>query len=492
MAFHTDDTICAIASASGGAGRGIVRISGPQAAEVAVRCFQSKDNVLIRSIQRATALTGLVRITVDAVDRDLACDLYLWPTHRSYTREPLVELHTIGSPPLLNALMSTLCELEVRAAEPGEFTLRAFLAGRIDLTQAEAVLGVIDACGSEDLDAALVQLAGGLARPLHQLREELLQLLAEVEAGLDFVEEDIEFISPDVLQHRLERVGQILDEVSRQMATRHISRDVPQIALVGPPNAGKSSLFNALSERYGCSSQNKHERQTLALVSPQRGTTRDYLTTAISIDGRECELVDTAGVDLGDRTNVDVTPSSLQPLDSTIDTAAQMISVERGASSSIRICCLDVCGILEGGEEASTPFNLAGKVADVVVLTKVDLLPVDSPAVKSINGVPTLLTSSHNGYGLDQLCVTVGKLLRSEELGVRCHIVGATATRCRDSIHSASRSIQNAIALVRHREGNELVAVELRGALDQIGAVVGAVYTDDLLDRVFGTFCIGK
>ena len=218
MAFNTDDTICAIATAPGGAGRGIVRVSGPAAVAIAARLFQF-DRKLDRStsIRHATALSGRVRLEIDAIPHDLPCDLFLWPTNRSYTREPIAELHTIGSAPLLGSLVSAVCQSGARLAEPGEFTLRAFLAGRLDLTQAEAVLGVIDARGSEDLDAALVQLAGGLARPLDRLRDELLQLLAELEAGLDFVEEDIEFISPAVLHERLESAVQLLDEVAEQM-----------------------------------------------------------------------------------------------------------------------------------------------------------------------------------------------------------------------------------------------------------------------------------
>ena len=146
-------------------------------------------------------------------------------------------------------------------AEPGEFTLRAFLAGRLDLTQAEAVLGVIDARGAGELDAALAQLAGGLARPLHQLREELLQILAELEAGLDFVEEDIEFISASEMQERLQSAIHLLNEVEQQMASRHVARDAPRIVLVGPPNVGKSSLFNALVKLRGCSAPADSRKQ---------------------------------------------------------------------------------------------------------------------------------------------------------------------------------------------------------------------------------------
>src|SRR6185295_14632062 len=142
-------------------------------------------------------------IEIDSKPRELPCDLFLWPSNRSYTREPIAELHTIGSAPLLKSLVSAACQSGARLARPGEFTLRAFLAGRLDLTQAEAVLGVIDARGRQQLDSALGQLAGGLARPLSALREQLLDLLAQLEAGLDFVDEDIEFITAAELNQQL-------------------------------------------------------------------------------------------------------------------------------------------------------------------------------------------------------------------------------------------------------------------------------------------------
>src|SRR3954471_16937592 len=204
MFLITDDTICAIASALSGAARGIVRISGPTAVDIAAKLIDGDSGVGLKHVVRPTALPCFVCANVAGDRHKLECDLFVWPGARSYTREPVAELHTFGSLRILEALVSTICQSGARLAEPGEFTLRAFLAGRLDLTQAEAVLGVIDAQGSSDLSTALVQLAGGLARPLDRLRDELLQLLAELEAGLDFVEEDIEFISPSVLQDRLE------------------------------------------------------------------------------------------------------------------------------------------------------------------------------------------------------------------------------------------------------------------------------------------------
>src|SRR3954471_2842693 len=194
MSYHTDDTICAVATAFGGAARGIVRISGPDALNIVGKLVKPHGGVDLKATRGATALPFDVEVEVAVSCRAIPCDAFLWPTSQSYTREPVAELHTIGSSPVLEALVDAACHGGARLAEPGEFTLRAFLAGRVDLTQAEAILGVIDAQDDEHLAAALTQLAGGLARPLHKLRENLLQLLAELEAGLDFVEDNIRFI----------------------------------------------------------------------------------------------------------------------------------------------------------------------------------------------------------------------------------------------------------------------------------------------------------
>jgi tRNA modification GTPase len=492
MSFNSDDTICAIGTATGGAGRGMVRVSGPAVTAIAAQVFEPNDCQSVQSIRHAMALSGRARIEIDAVPRDLPCDLFLWPTSGSYTREPIAELHTIGSPPVLQSLVSAVCQSGARLAEPGEFTLRAFVAGRLDLTQAEAVLGVIDARGSGALDAALVQLAGGLARPLDRLREELLQLLAELEAGLDFIEEDIEFISSAALRVRLESALQLLNEVAQKMKSRHVTNDVPQIALVGPPNVGKSSLFNALLQRFGCRATHRKNSQTPALVSPKRGTTRDYLTATVSLNEIQCELVDTAGIDqiTGDGTDID--NQGATSFDSAIDESAQSFASERRDLATIRAYCAEARDATCGQQLLDVKSEFGANGADVIVLTKADLLPQGFLDAEVTGKKRVVLTSSRNGLGLDELCATFGDLLSGNESADCGQVVTATANRCRESVRSAEGSLRRAADLVLARGGNELVAVELRAALDEIGRVVGAVYTDDLLDRIFKTFCIGK
>jgi len=286
VVYHLDDTICAIATAPGGAARGVVRISGVGVRTCLEHCFTSATDPDWPTAGHAAALPGTLQ--VEPLSTALPCDLYYWPTAKSYTREPAAELHTIGSPPLLQAVLRSVCAAGARLAEPGEFTLRAFLGGRLDLTQAEAVLGVIDASGGEQLEVALAQLAGGVAQPLGLLRDDLLDLLAELEAGLDFVEEDISFIAADELGKRLADAGEAVGRVAAQMSQRLRANDLPRVVLIGEPNVGKSSLFNALARGAQVES---------ALVSGSAGTTRDYLTAVIDLDGIGCELVDTAGVD---------------------------------------------------------------------------------------------------------------------------------------------------------------------------------------------------
>jgi tRNA modification GTPase len=444
-----DDTIVAIASAPGGAARGIVRLSGPDAVEQVARIFQTEPIVDLFGVRKATRLQGHVQIG----EHKLEASLFLWPNSRSYTRQPVAEIHTIGSPPLLEVIVQSLCAVGARLAQPGEFTMRAFLAGRLDLTQAEAVLGVIDAADRRQLQTALHQLAGGFSQPLVELRSDLLNLLADLEAGLDFTEEDIRFVSIEELENRVSSAAAELERLTGQLGERGIASRLPRVVLAGPPNVGKSSLFNVLVG------------SGAAIVSPQAGTTRDYLIAIVDIDGMQIELVDTAGVSqsgelVGDR----------------INKAAEQIAVNQREVADLILDCR------EDGDAAVIDDERVIHVA-----TKVDACDSSGKLGKSAREIQT---SSKTGSGIDDLRMAIRQQLDSQRGSAE--VIPATAVRVRESLHRAADTLARIKQLVSNGSGEELVAAELRGALAELGKVVGAVYTEDLLDRIFSRFCIGK
>jgi tRNA modification GTPase len=453
-----DDTIVAIATAPGGAARGIVRISGPDALSVASQFFEPLPAMALDDLKSATRVPGAARLLLSdrGPPRSLPCDLFLWPTPRSYTRQPVAELHTFGSRPLLEAIVREACSAGARLAEPGEFTLRAFLAGRIDLVQAEAVLGVIDAADRRQLDTALAQLAGGLTGPLNALRDQLLDLLADLEAGLDFTEEDIRFVARDELEARLFGAADTVIRLLDQMHSREQTDAAPRVVLIGEPNAGKSSLFNALVGSSG------------ALVSPTPGTTRDYVRARLELDGLACELIDTAGLD------------AEQPGDG-VATAAQQMTREQLEQADLQLLCIDSSRDTtdRGGAECIQ--------ALLVVLTKCDL---SAPRSRVEDGIAT---SSVSQVGVDELKAAIrNRLISSTAESSPATVVVSTANRCRESVRLASDGLARARELAADHGGEELIAAELRGALVELGKIVGAIYTDDLLDRIFSRFCIGK
>lgn len=451
------DTIVAIGTAPGGAARGVIRISGPEAIAIVSNCFQAKHGELA-TISFPTMVRGI--LTLNDVAHGLPCDLYVWPDNNSYTRQPSVEVHTLGSPPLLELAVPCFCDQGARPAEPGEFTLRAFLAGRLDLTQAEAVLGVIDATTDSALQTALGQLAGGLSKPLGELREQLLQLLAELEAGLDFVEEDIEFISRADIERQLTAAQTQVAATLAQLQSRSQTQVLPKVVLAGEPNAGKSSLFNTLVMRHPAS-----EEQTRALVSAQAGTTRDYLSATVDFAGIVCELIDTAGVDAE---GIQGIPGQAQEM-----TSGQL------RQADCTVWCVDVTAPTAEAQLAA----IANHEGALAVVTKVDLLPTNAWPTE------TIACSSHLGVGIAELAATIASVVGRD---VAAGAVASTAARCLDSLTRAQESLQLALALVDQDRGDELIAAEIRSTLGELGRVVGAVYTDDILDRIFSQFCIGK
>jgi len=415
------DTIIAQASAPGSAFRGIIRISGKQAISAAKTIVENPDAI----------------VRPDCVDTHIVlpslppfpAKLLLWQEGHSYTGEETVEIHTIGSPVLLDALMSALLAASdgVRLAKPGEFTLRAFLSGRLDLAQAEAVLGVIDAANDADLKTALQQLAGNVSAPLSAVRTLLFETLTQLEASLDFAEEEIPAVQN--LQQTLTDAYHQIEQLRQKIAHRGIAEGKPKIVLAGLPNGGKSTLFNKLVQR------------DLALVSPHAGTTRDYLEAEIDWQGIPVVLIDTAGI-------------GGEALDN-LDEVAQSKTQELLQQADVIIYC----------DEQKSRGRSAAQPPD---------------------GRTTIFFQTKTpNESLESLINEVGTLLRNEpDYGM----LPNTALRCRESLISAGESLHRAQNLT----DSSLIALELRNAVNQLGLIDGTVHTEDILDNIFSRFCIGK
>lgn len=384
-------------------------------------------------------------------------DLWLWPTHRSYTGQPSAELHLVGSPPIVDALLEQLYRDGARPARAGEFTLRAFLAGRVDLVQAEAVLGVIEATDDEQLRTALTQLAGGLSRRIAELRESLLLDLADLEAGLDFVEEDIEFVHRDQLRARISQALELTTALLRQSDTRMVSGSRPRVVLAGLPNAGKSTLFNCLVG------------EQRAIVSEQAGTTRDYLSAAIGWEGVSLELIDTAGAD-----------SSVEG----VARQAETMRSEVLEQSDLVVWCTSVA-ISDAERQLDQEFRrkaLTPGTACLEVRTQCD---------RGSGAEGNLLVSARTGVGVELLKTQIRRHL-SHRAAHHGEWLATTAARSRDSLERCVSGLESALAAMGGQVGDELLSLELRGALDALGEICGQVQTDDVLDRIFSRFCIGK
>lgn len=447
-----EQTIVAISSAPGIGGRSIIRLSGNDAVRLAMSVTTQPDEVtfaMSQVAQRAIRLPG---------ERTLTADFWVWPTSRSYTKQPQVEIHLLGSRAIADLVLIDLRRAGARLAQPGEFTMRAFLAGRLDLTQAEAVLGVIDAHGEQRFQSALRQLSGGLSGPLQNARNDLIELLALLEAGLDFVEEDIEFIEMGELRERVTAIHDSLSQLRDQIRSRTTNQSIPKVVLLGLPNAGKSSLFNALAGSDD------------AITSPISGTTRDFITRKVAWQNVELELVDTAGHEVfedGDEIRkfmADQTRFATEDCD-------------------VGILCVDAeIGMSDQDRQLSQripPDQL------LVVATKCDSSETDCPSFASY------ATSAKAGIGVANLQEAIVTKLTELEL-TEDAMVPSSAIRCLGAIDETLGALTTCLDGIAGYQSEELIASEIRYAISQLSEVVGAVYTDDILDVIFSRFCIGK
>ena len=445
---HGDDTIAAIATGAGAAGVGAVRISGPKAPAIA-RVFLGREPT-----PRHAHFAAFRDRDGELIDRGI---LLSFPGPASYTGEHVLELQGHGSAVLLDALLRRAIELGARLARPGEFTERAFLNGKLDLAQAEAVADVVAATSEAGARAALRSMEGVFSARVDALLAELIALRVHVEAAIDFPEEEIDFLADPVIGANLAALGANLDALLVETRRGVRLNDGIAVAIVGRPNAGKSSLLNALAG------------QERAIVTDIPGTTRDVLRESVTIDGATLELADTAGLresdDVVEREGIRRARAQLERCD-----VALLVTDEANARDDLAFF-------------AGTPVQ----ATRIVVINKIDIAHVDAHQERR-DDHDTLWLSARTGEGLDAL----RRVLR--DLATAGAGDGAFSARRRHVV--ALETVRDhldrtAVALHEHRAG-ELAAEELRQAQQALGEVTGTYSSDDLLGAIFSSFCIGK
>ncbi|MEW5908211.1 MAG: tRNA uridine-5-carboxymethylaminomethyl(34) synthesis GTPase MnmE [Thermodesulfobacteriota bacterium] len=459
-------TIAAIATPSGSGGIGIIRISGPQAVAVAAAVFQpsksgSRDADLLEShrFYHGYIVDPKIRTPIDEVY------LVVMKAPRSYTREDVAEIHTHGGPVVLKTVLELILNAGARLATAGEFTLRAFLNGRVDLSQAEGVADLINAKTEKALRIAASQVKGALRKEIESLRRLVLDSYTAYEAAIDFPEEMEEFFIEKEIRGLLEqRLIPDIEDLLQRYRTGHVFKDGIRVAIAGRPNVGKSSMMNSLLDK------------DRAIVSPVPGTTRDFIEEQLLIEGISVFLMDTAGLwnatDPVERLGIQKTMDSIENAD-------------------LILFMVESCGFPDSGDLAV--YDQIRNKPKILVLNKSDMISEEKeiPLPEAWQEIPRVKTSVLNGRGIEEVKQAILSLALNGN-GI-------------DPIHTSIPNIRHKIALERTRsailefdEGirtgrsPELLAMDLKEAADALGEILGVTAPPDILDEIFSRFCIGK
>lgn len=469
-----EDTICAIATPAGEGGIGIVRLSGAEAVAVGDRVVRLRSGRRLASVGSHTVHLADVRLPSSlqacgpqtspaGVEPKDVCDealVVFMKAPRSYTGEDVVEIQSHGGDLVLSLVCRACLAAGARMAAPGEFTMRAFLNGRLDLSQAEAVLDTIRSKSAASLTAAQRQLRGELAREVEAARAALLRLLSQLEAGIDFAGEDIELLKRPELLEAIDKVIALVQRLGATAREGRLLREGARVVIAGRPNVGKSSLLNRLL---------KEDR---AIVTSVPGTTRDVIEEAIDLDGVIIQLVDTAGI-----------RETEDPLE------REGIRRSRSAQKDADLQVIVIDGSLPVAEDDLRLIEDAAAGKYVVAVNKTDLgMEVDASAVRSGSCVAI---SAKTGEGIDRLRMVI----RSQLVGGGAEStdgVMVTNVRHQAALQRAREALDQAQASVTAGMADELVAVDVRAAADALGEITGTITTDEILEQIFSTFCVGK
>jgi tRNA modification GTPase len=488
MAAQDIDTIVAISTPVGRGGIGVVRLSGPRAREVAAPLLRLRHELAAgrarfgeildlsaRAPSPSDSSSNLEPRTSNPPPVLDECVVTFFAAPHSYTGEDVVEIAAHGSPVLLEYLVRECCAGGARLAEPGEFTQRAFLAGRIDLTQAEAVDDLIGSSTLEQARVAARQLGGALAKVVAPVKEVLVGLIATMEAGIDFAEDDIDVPPPAAILARIADVRAPLEDLERSFAYGRVVHDGFRLAIVGRPNAGKSSLFNRLVER------------DRAIVTATPGTTRDLVTERVAMEGIPVELIDTAGLrDAGDE-------------------AERMgIAKSHEAMADADVVLLVVDGVVGFCDEDRTVMGRGGVLVawnkwDLVARDGGDAAPGSGPEEEEADPSAALRddkqgvvrTSAVTGEGIAELRAAIVAAVAGDGGGLR-EAGMLTNLRQHQAVEQALAGLDSARAAVDAGIPHEMVMMDLYEALRGLDALTGATTTEDVLRLIFSKFCIGK
>jgi tRNA modification GTPase len=455
------ETIVAVATPPGRGGIGVVRVSGPEALEVVAPLLK-----LRRSLAAGRARFAEI---VDTVSGDVLDEavVTLFASPHSYTGEDVVEIAAHGSPVVMEYLLRECCAGGARLAQAGEFTQRAFLAGRLDLTQAEAVADLIESSTLEQARVASRQLGGALSKEVQPVKEQLVLLIAGLEAGIDFAEDDIELMASEEIAAQIAAIEAPLVVLERSFAYGRVVREGFKLALVGRPNAGKSSLFNRLLE------------QDRAIVTAMPGTTRDVVTERMALGGIPVELMDTAGL-------------RGAAAGASIDEAERLGMVRsREAMAEASVVLLVVDATLPLHAEDLAVLRETELRTLVLVRNKVDLTDLlQDEASKGEGDLRVVRTSALTGDGVEELRLAIVGVLQGT--AQENSSVMVTNMRQHQAIAETLTGLDRARLAVSGGVPHEMVLLDLYDALRALDGLTGATTTDDILHLIFGKFCIGK
>jgi tRNA modification GTPase len=449
------DTIAAIASAPGRGAVGVIRVSGPNVPQIAASMLGSLPPPRVAQLAHFLGGGG------DSIDRGLA--LY-FPAPASYTGEHVLELQGHGGVLVLDLLLKRLLEMGCRMARPGEFSERAFLNGKIDIAQAEAIADLIDAGSAAAARAAIRSMQGEFSAHVHALQEQITELRTLVEAAIDFPDEELDFVPGSILGDRIAKIFIGFDLIFAAARQGALLREGLNVVIAGKPNAGKSSLLNRLAG------------DEIAIVTDQPGTTRDVLRQQVHLDGMPVNLIDTAGL----RATADVVEAE----------GVRRAVAELGRADRVLYILDAAAPVSESGapDLAAELTELPQGVPVTLIFNKIDLIGAQ-PSVDESRDPPQVFLSAKTGAGLDLLRAHL-----KSRAGYRSGESGALSARRRhlDALERARSSVAQAAQILTTTRAFELFAEELRDAQLALGEITGEFTSDDLLGEIFSSFCIGK